>query len=72
MIIDRIENGIAVIEDDGHFIEADASKLPCGAKEGSVLIRCGEVYVLDPYCEKQRRKAAIELKKRLFRKKKST
>ena len=71
MIIDRIENGIAVIEDKGRFIEVNVSELPDDSREGSVLIKCAEGYILDPVCEEERRKAAAELKMRLFRRRKN-
>ncbi len=42
--LDRIENGIAVIEDEnGDFTEIPLSELPDGVREGSALTRtdCG-------------------------------
>lgn len=37
MIVDRIEDGIAVLEGDDGVVEVPASWLPRGAREGSVL-----------------------------------
>ncbi len=67
MKIDRIENGIAVIERDGSFFEVSLSELPEGAREGSVLVETQDGYALDTDAEKQRRMAAAQRRMRLFR-----
>lgn len=65
--VDRIENGIAVIEgDDGAFFQLPASQLPHGVREGSVLRRTQDGFVLDPEAERERRHMLYEKTKRLF------
>ena len=54
-IIDRIENGIAVIEYEDKIFEIPKSKLPKGAKEGHVLIKNGDLYVIDHDLTNKRR-----------------
>ena len=48
-IIDRIEDGIAVLEDKntGEIIELPKKALPRGAKEGQLLTKQGESFVID-------------------------
>ena len=46
-IIDRIENGIAVLESQDEMLEVPKSMLPKEAKEGHVLFKDGESYVID-------------------------
>lgn len=48
LIIDRIEEGIAVCEDAARgMVEIAVENLPKGAKEGSVLKDAGEGWQLD-------------------------
>ncbi len=70
LIIDRIENGIAVIEEDGksHF-EVKCSQLPMSIREGDVVKFENEHYVID-YDVTMDRKAEIRnLQKKLQEKK---
>lgn len=70
MIIDRIEGDIAVVEcDDGSFTEFALSRLPKGAREGSVLVRCGDGFILDTEKENSLRQAAAERTRSIFKKK---
>jgi len=47
-IIDRIEDGIAVIESkSGEIIELPKTALPKGAREGQCLIKKGDGYIID-------------------------
>ena len=40
LIVDRIENYIAVCEtEDGNFINVDINLLPIGIKEGSIILK---------------------------------
>lgn len=67
IIVDRIENGIAVIEgDDGAFFQLPASQLPDGVREGSVLRRTQDGFALDSEAERERRHMLYEKTKRLF------
>lgn len=68
--VDRIENGIAVIEgEDGAFFRLPVSQLPEGVREGSVLKQTGSSYQLDADAESAVRKRNAERTRRLFGKK---
>ena len=54
-IIDRIENGIAVLESQDEMLEIPKSMLPKDAKEGHVLIKNGDSYTIDHDLTKKRR-----------------
>lgn len=65
--IDRIENGIAVIEgEDGAFFQLAVSQLPKDAREGSVLRRTQDGFALDPEAGRERRRMLYEKTRRLF------
>lgn len=68
LIIDRIENGIAVCErEDGSHCEIELVFLPRGAKEGSVIrVDGGGEATLDLEAEAERRKSLLELQDSLF------
>lgn len=68
IIIDRIEGGIAVAEAKGEMIELPLSNLPCGVKEGSVLVLKDGAYVLDKASEEGRKKELFKKQKSLFSK----
>jgi len=57
IIVDRIENGIAVCEIDGAMIEIALSKISSDVKEGDVLANTGdgESYTIDIATTKQRK-----------------
>jgi hypothetical protein len=67
MVIDRIENGIAVVEDGGRMTEIPLAELPKGAKEGSVLKKTKDGYELDLQTEAEMRKKLAERTRRLFK-----
>ena len=69
LIIDRIENGIAVCETSDGMSEIPVSQLPLGVREGSVLYFHNGVYSVD-FGKTQSRKLTIaELQKKAFGKK---
>lgn len=69
MIVDRIENGIAVIErEDGNFFELPLSELPESVQDGSVLIANCEGYALDNLATKERRIRNAARTRSLFQK----
>lgn len=70
MVIDRIENGIAVIEDGDKMFELSTAALPDGAKEGSVLIYQEEKYIIDKASESTMKKSMKEMEKKLIKKNK--
>lgn len=69
--VDRIENNIALLEDDMlMLLPVPAAMLPDGAKEGSILDFDGEKYVLCENEESVQRKKLFELQKSLLNKSK--
>ena len=56
-IIDRIEDGIAVLEcqTTNEIIEVPKSELPKTVREGHVLVKDGDVYSIDREATQQRR-----------------
>ncbi len=68
MVVDRIENGYAVIEKkDGTFFELPLSELPFDVHEGCVLVRNCEGYALDLIAEKKLRRNNIRKTHSLFK-----
>ena len=59
-VIDRIENSIAICESlgTGDTIEVEIRVLPAGIKEGSVIVKKGNVFALD-LDETNRRKSEL-------------
>ncbi len=70
LIVDRIENGIAVIEKDGnsHF-EVKCALLPMSIREGDVIKSENEKYVIDYEATMERRNQVKNFQKRLQEKK---
>lgn len=67
MIVDRIEDGIAVVElEDGSHRDIPLGELPAGTREGSLLKKTEQGWELDPDEERRRRERAAELTKKLF------
>ncbi len=59
MTVDRIENGTAVIDDNGKRVEIPLSELPEGTREGSLLQRKnGELFLDFEAAQKQRKELA--------------
>lgn len=62
LIIDRIEDGIAVLEyEEGKHVQLPAALLPSGAKEGDALAFC-----IDRKTTDDKKEQAENLRKRLF------
>lgn len=69
MVVDRVENGIAVIENEnGDLFRLPLSELPEGVREGSVLVHNCEGYALDMLATEERRKKNAERTRSLFKK----
>ena len=65
--IDRIEGTVAVLVDDyGGVVHEELSKLPKGAKEGSVLCRVGDEYTDDHMELELRRHLARDMIEDIF------
>ncbi len=69
MTVDRIENGIAVIEDNGKRIEIPLSDLPEGTREGSLLQRKNGALSLDYEAAQKQRETLKKRTDALFKKK---
>lgn len=65
-IIDRFEGEFAVCEYEGGMVDIPKRLIPDNAKEGSVLIKQGEVFVLDTETERALRNRIIEKQNRLW------
>ncbi|MBE6889603.1 MAG: DUF3006 domain-containing protein [Ruminococcaceae bacterium] len=65
--VDRIENGYAVVLQDGKVRNIPILQLPNGVREGSVLRLNNGEYCLDIAEEKRLKKAAFDKTKRLFK-----
>lgn len=62
-IIDRIEQNIAICEDEnGNIVEIPKENLPQDIKEGSCIIEQNSIYILD---ENSTNKKREEIKKRM-------
>ena len=66
-IIDRIEDNIAVLEqqDTKEFINISTKYLPQGIKEGMVLSLINNIYTIDIKATEKRKKEILEKFKRL-------
>ena len=67
MIIDRFEDGFAVIEDDnGVFFSVNIEKIPKDAAEGDCIFFKNGVYLLDEDKTKERRSEILRLQNGLW------
>lgn len=65
--VDRIENGVAAVEDEnGNIVNLKISELPQGVKEGDILSFNGEKYDILSDETAQRRKELLNLQRSLF------
>lgn len=67
IIVDRIEEGIAVVFFDEEKRNIPVSDLPEGVHEGSVLRETEQGLVPDPEAEVQRRRKISDKMRRLFK-----
>lgn len=66
LIIDRIENGIAVIETDSGRIEVSRSELAADVKEGDAVLFENGIYRRDASATEKRRQEIIKLQDSLW------
>ena len=66
IIVDRIEEGTAVVFFDDERREIPLGRLPDGVREGSVLRETESGLVLDTEAENERRRKLAERTRRLF------
>lgn len=71
IVVDRIEDGIAVLYCGNDRLDIPLSELPAGVHEGCVLIKNGDSYAIDEAAEAARRSMIAEKAKKLFRKRNS-
>ncbi len=64
-IVDRIENGIAVLETEDGFIEIEIALLPDNVREGSVLRKDDDRFFIDTDSEAERRNRLFMLQQEL-------
>jgi len=69
LILDRIENDIAVIETDDKIIEVKLSELAENAKEGDVLTESDGKYIVDSEAKGERREKLASMYRNRLRKK---
>lgn len=65
-IIDRFEGDYAVCEYEGQMVDIPKKSIPNQAREGSVLVKLGDVFVLDKETEKALRDRIIEKQNSLW------
>lgn len=68
MVIDRIENGYAVIENEGIMLDIPISQLPDGVKEGDVLTFENGIYFRDELAAAEHREKISARLENLFNK----
>lgn len=66
IIVDRIENGYAVCEIDNEYVNISLEQISGNLREGSVLEKCGEQYVVSDSDTDKRKIELFEKQKRLF------
>lgn len=69
MVIDRIENGYAVIENEGIMLDIPLSQLPDGVKEGDMLTFENGIYFRDELAAAEHRKKISAKLENLFKRK---
>lgn len=68
-IIDRFEGNMAVCETSlGNSVNLTKGLIPGDAKEGDVLIKCGEIFTIDKDKTKERRNKILKLQHRILKK----
>lgn len=66
LIIDRISEGIAVIEDGENYFEIPRIMLSDNLKEGDAIVLRDGIYVKDENGTEERRKKIIEMQNNLW------
>lgn len=66
LIVDRISEGIAVIEDGENYFEVPAEKLAENIREGDAVVLRDDIYVKDENGTDERRKKIIEMQNNLW------
>ena len=65
-VIDRIEGGFAVLEQDGTLQNIPLTALPEGVREGDMLEQQGDSYVLCPEAAAMRRELLAQRRRKLL------
>ena len=66
LIIDRITESIAVIEDGENYFEVPRKMLSENIREGDVVVLRDDIYVKDENGTEERRKKIIEMQNNLW------
>lgn len=64
-IVDRIEDEIVVVETDDGMIELNIKQIPCEIREGDVLTKTDDIWLVDKDATESRRSKMIERMRRL-------
>lgn len=67
IVVDRVEDGFAVVYSGNVRKDIPLSELPQGVHEGSILREVTGGYELDEAAEQERRRAISEKMRRLFK-----
>ncbi|MGN0650143.1 MAG: DUF3006 domain-containing protein [Oscillospiraceae bacterium] len=68
IIVERIEENIAVLESDGKTLIVPLNKLPNAVHEGSVLVKIAGGFAIDEQAEKKRHSLLTAKRHRIFKK----
>ena len=68
IVVDRIEDGYAVLEIDGAIKNFPLNELPDGIHEGTLLVKTENGYVIDEEGTRLRRNQLAKRTRRLFTK----
>lgn len=64
--VNRIEDGMAILEADRNRLVVPLNELPSGIREGSVLIKTADGFIIDEESEKERRRKIAAKRRRIF------
>lgn len=64
--VNRIEDGMAILEADRNRLVVPLNELPSGIREGSVLIKTADGFIIDEQSEKERRRETVAKRRRIF------
>ncbi|NMA79037.1 MAG: DUF3006 domain-containing protein [Clostridiales bacterium] len=67
LIIDRFEGDFAIIEtDEDTFMQIPRKELPQNAREGDIIVKANDEYIIDHESTKKRRQKIIDMQNSLW------
>lgn len=67
LIIDRFEGDIAIVEtDENTFMQIPRTALPPNAKEGDIVVKVEDKYIIDYESTEKRRQKIIDMQNSLW------